>query len=60
MNIYLRDETNFETNGLGFLKDCMDANVIEVLNGEFTLELSYPINANLSELYLIPFTVTEI
>lgn len=52
MIIYLRDETNFETNGLGFLKDCLSANVTEVLNGEFTLELTYPISANLSE-YLV-------
>ena len=52
MIIYLRDETNFETNGLGFLKDCLSANFTEVLNGEFTIELTYPISANLSE-YLV-------
>ena len=52
MNIYLSSETNFENNGLGFLNDCTKANVYETLNGDYYLELSYPINGNLNQ-YLI-------
>jgi phage minor structural protein len=49
MNIYLETETNFKTNGLGFLTDCLTANVVEELNGEYSLTLTYPINGHLNE-----------
>ena len=52
MNIYLRNETNFDNNGLGFLTDCIGANVIEVLDGEYYLEFKYPKNGKLSQ-YLV-------
>ena len=52
MNIYLNDETNFERNGLGFLTECISANVTESLNGDYILQIEYPLNAPMSE-YLV-------
>ena len=33
-----------ETQGYGALSDCISAEVTEVLNGEYTLEIQYPLN----------------
>ncbi len=52
MNIYLSTEENFDNNGLGFLIDCLSANVVEELNGEYGLNITYPINSSLSD-YLV-------
>lgn len=52
MNIYDKIATNFNNNGYGFLKDSIRANVTEVLNGELSLSIEYPINGFLSE-YLV-------
>lgn len=52
MNIYASNETNFERNGLGFLTDCIKANVIESLNGDYVLQLTYPLDTSMSE-YLV-------
>lgn len=52
MKIYSSTETNFTRNGYGFLNDCLTAKVTEVLNGENTLYLEYPVNSKLSE-YLV-------
>lgn len=52
MIIYESNENNFNNNGLGFLNDCLSANVVENLNGDMYLEFSYPINGLLSE-YLV-------
>lgn len=52
MNIYLSNETNFERNGVGFLNDLISAKVTESLNGDYILEIQYPINGYLSE-YLV-------
>lgn len=52
MNIYLKNETDFDNNGLGFLTSVLEAKVNEELNGEYYLQLKYPINAQLSE-YLV-------
>ena len=58
MNIYLNTETNFNNNGLGFLKDCISASVTEVLNGDMYLEFSYPLNGTLSE-YLVEENIVK-
>lgn len=58
MNIYLNTETNFNNNGLGFLKDCLSAKVTEVLNGDMYLEFSYPVNAAMSE-YLVEENIVK-
>lgn len=42
--LYAEDELNFTTNGLGKLSDCIDPNVHEERNGEFELELEYPVD----------------
>lgn len=42
--LYAEDELNFTTNGIGKLSDCIDPNVHEERNGEFELELEYPVN----------------
>lgn len=52
MNIYLANETTFTRNGLGFLNECISANVTESLNGDYVLNIKYPLNANMSE-YLV-------
>ena len=52
MNIYLSNETNFERNGVGFLTDLISAKVTESLNGDYILEIEYPIDGILAE-YLI-------
>ena len=52
MNIYLSTETSFENNGLGFLTDCISALVSESLNGDYVLNITYPLNGKLNE-YLI-------
>lgn len=52
MNIFLENETNFNNNGLGFLSECLSAIVTEELNGEFSLNITYPLKSLMSE-YLI-------
>ncbi len=42
--IYARNETNFNTNGLGLLSDAISCIVTEERNGAFELELKYPIS----------------
>lgn len=49
MNIYNFNETNFDTNGLGFLTDMMSASVTNVLNGELSLSFEYPVGGKLYE-----------
>lgn len=45
--------TDLATQGHGALSDCISCEVTEELNGEFTLELKYPLNGLHSE-YMIP------
>lgn len=45
MIIYDKTETNFTTNGLGFLTDVISASIVDQLNGEYTLTFEYPMNA---------------
>lgn len=58
MNIYLETETNFNNNGLGFLIDCLEALVTEELNGEYTLNFTYPLNSAMSE-YLVEGNIVK-
>lgn len=52
MNIYTKDTTVFNNNGLGYLTDSINASVTEILNGEMSLSMSYPMGGALSD-YLI-------
>lgn len=49
MNIYLSNTTDFANNGLGFLTDVISCNVNDELNGDYSLEFTYPVNGSLSE-----------
>jgi len=52
---------NFNNNGLGILRDCVSAKVCEVLNGEFNINITYPVGGYLYQ-YLIEdnIIVTEV
>ena len=52
MKIYLQNETDFTKNGLGYLTDVLQAEVVEELNGDYYLTFSYVLNGALSE-YLV-------
>ena len=52
MKIYSYDTTDFTNNGYGFLTDVLSAEVVEQLNGDYYLNVSYVLNGALSE-YLI-------
>ena len=45
--LFAPDATDFTTNGLGRLSEATACNVHEVLNGEFELEMQYPITGAL-------------
>lgn len=42
--LYSSNETSFNTNGLGGLADCISCVVTEERNGQYTLEMTYPID----------------
>lgn len=42
--LYDQNETSFTSNGLGYLPDATECIVTEELNGEFELQMEYPIN----------------
>ena len=48
MILYEKGTTDFSKNGLGFLNNVLNANVVERLNGEYTLTFDYPLNETLS------------
>ena len=43
IRLYERNETNFQHNGIGILKDVISCTCSEVLNGKYDLEFDYPI-----------------
>ena len=47
-----KNEVNFEHNGYGILRDVLTCTCTEVLNGQYDIELEYPIGGALIE-YLI-------
>ena len=42
--LYSPTETNFTTNGLGGLSDCISCEVTEERNGAYTMQIVYPID----------------
>jgi len=58
MNIYLANCENFNNNGLGFLKDCLSANVTHEINGIYELNFEYPLNTNMID-YLIEDNIVK-
>lgn len=49
IRLYDKYETDFQHNGIGFLKDVISCVCTEVLNGKYELELEYPIGGFLIE-----------
>ena len=50
VTLHEADSVDFlSNNGIGILTKCISANVQEELNGQFSLEIKYPINAYLSD-----------
>ena len=41
--LYAADEVAFTSNGIGVLADCISCEVSETLNGEYELEIAYPV-----------------
>ena len=41
--LYAPDETAFDSNGLGMLSDAVDCTVLWECNGQYELELEYPV-----------------
>lgn len=41
--LYRAEETAFTTNGVGILSDVIDCSVIQTLNGQYELEMKYPV-----------------
>ena len=58
MIIYNSNETDFTHNGLGFLTDIINANVVDALNGEYSLSFEYPTNAKMCE-YLVEGNIVK-
>lgn len=44
--LYDQNETEFSTLGIGVLKDAISCTVVEELNGEYELEMEYPITGS--------------
>lgn len=42
--LFSANETDFESNGIGFLSDAITCNVIEERNGQYELKLRYPMD----------------
>ena len=48
ITLHESDSIDFlSNNGLGILKDCISAEVIEEINGEFSISIEYPIESRL-------------
>lgn len=47
--LYDANVTTIENNGIGVLSDCVSCTIKEVLNGEYTLEMVYPLGGLHSE-----------
>lgn len=58
MRIYLQNETDFTKNGLGYLTDVINAEVVEELNGEYYLSFEYLLYGVLSE-YLVQENIVK-
>lgn len=42
--LYPAEETAFDTNGIGILGDAIKVEVVQALNGEYELEMQYPVS----------------
>ena len=53
ITIYEGNTTNFNNNGITILNDCISCNIIEELNGQYELELEYPLDERGKWQYLL-------
>lgn len=53
INLYDKNERSFATNGLVILSDCKSCFITEELNGQFELELEYPLDERGKWTYLV-------
>lgn len=58
INIYDRKETSYTRNGLAVLNECRECKIIEKLNNEYELLLSYPLFSKKAS-YIQPFNVIK-
>lgn len=59
MYLYDKATTDFNNNGYGILRDALYASVTEVLNGEYSLSIEYPVGGILSE-YLVEENIIKV
>lgn len=52
INVYDSKETNFEANGLVVLNDCKSCFITQEINGNYFLDLEYPIDSRGKYKYL--------
>lgn len=53
ITIYESNTTDFNNNGITVLTDCISCNIIEELNGQYELELEYPLDERGKWQYLL-------
>lgn len=53
INLYDSKETDFSKNGIVILNECLSCNIIEELNGQYELELEYPLDSKGKWQYLL-------
>lgn len=58
INIYDKKETSFLTNGIAVLNECRECKIIEKLNNEYELILSYPLHSS-KAFHIQPFNVIK-
>lgn len=58
ISIYDKKETSFQRNGLAVLNECTECRIIEKLNSEYELVLSYPLKSPKAQ-YIKPFNVIK-
>lgn len=58
ITVYDKKERSFTKNGLAVLSETVECKITEKLNGEFELQLSYPLHVNKAE-HLKPFNVIK-
>ncbi|HHX70324.1 MAG: phage tail spike protein [Miniphocaeibacter sp.] len=57
--IYDKKETDFNRNGLAVLNESLVCKIVEKINGEYELELSYPLSSNKSK-HIKPFNIIKV
>jgi phage minor structural protein len=59
ISIYNRREIDFTSNGLAVLNECIKCVITEKLNGEYELEIEYPLNVE-KALYIQIYNIVKV